>query len=75
MCYTWFGAYPDHMHIIIIIIIIVKNNLLKKGNERKRKIQKKNTTAQIGTKVRARGFNAGLLARSQFASGRSCDRP
>jgi hypothetical protein len=23
----------------------------------------------------ARGFNAGLLARSQFASGRSCDRP
>jgi hypothetical protein len=32
-------------------------------------------TAQIGTNVRARGFNAGLLARSQFASGRSCDRP
>jgi hypothetical protein len=25
--------------------------------------------------VRARVFNAGLLARSQFASGRSCDRP
>jgi hypothetical protein len=31
--------------------------------------------AQIGTNVRAPGFNAGLLARSQFASGRSCDRP
>jgi hypothetical protein len=31
-------------------------------------------TAQIGTNVRANGFNAGLLARSQFASGRSCDR-
>jgi hypothetical protein len=31
--------------------------------------------AQIGTNVRVRGFNAGLLARSQFASGRSCDRP
>jgi hypothetical protein len=31
-------------------------------------------TAQIGTNVRARGVNAGLLARSQFASGRSCDR-
>jgi hypothetical protein len=31
--------------------------------------------AQIGTNVRARGFNAGLLARSQFASRRSCDRP
>jgi hypothetical protein len=54
-------------------IIIVKNNLLKK--ERKKIQQKKNTTAQIGTNVRARGFNAGLLARSQFASGWSCDRP
>jgi hypothetical protein len=31
--------------------------------------------AQIGANVRARGVNAGLLARSQFASGRSCDRP
>jgi hypothetical protein len=27
------------------------------------------------TNVRARIFNAGLLARSQFASGRSCDQP
>jgi hypothetical protein len=45
--------------------------LLKK-KERK---QKKNTTAQIGTNVWARGFNAGLLARSQCASGRYCDRP
>jgi hypothetical protein len=33
------------------------------------------TAAQIGTNVRASGFNAGLLARSQFASGRSFDRP
>jgi hypothetical protein len=31
--------------------------------------------AQIGTNVMARVFNTGLLARSQFASGRSCDRP
>jgi hypothetical protein len=31
-------------------------------------------TSQIGN-VRARVFNAGLLTRSQFASGRSCDRP
>jgi hypothetical protein len=45
--------------------------LKKKGKEK----EKKNTTAQIGTNVRTRGFNAGLLARSQFASGRSCDRP
>jgi hypothetical protein len=29
----------------------------------------------IGTNFRVRGFNAGLLATSQFASGRSCDRP
>jgi hypothetical protein len=47
--------------------------LLKKERKKKRK-QKKNTTAQIET-IRARGFNTGLLARSQFASGRSCDRP
>jgi hypothetical protein len=32
-------------------------------------------TAQIGTGVRARVFNAGLLTRSQFASGRFCNRP
>jgi hypothetical protein len=50
------------------ITVIVKNNLLKKEIKR-------NTTARIGTNVRVRGFNAGLLARSQFASGRSCDRP
>jgi hypothetical protein len=36
---------------------------------------KKRKKAQIGTGVRARVFNAGLLARSQFASERSCDRP
>jgi hypothetical protein len=35
----------------------------------------KKATAQIGTNVSARGFNGGLLARSQFASGRSWDRP
>jgi hypothetical protein len=37
--------------------------------------RKENTTAQIGTDVRACGFVAGLLARIQFASGRSCDLP
>jgi hypothetical protein len=31
-------------------------------------------TAQIGSNVRICVFNAGLLARSQFASGRSCKR-
>jgi hypothetical protein len=39
------------------------------------KQKKRKTTAQTGANVRARGFNAGLLARSQFASGRSCNRP
>jgi hypothetical protein len=29
----------------------------------------------MGSNVWVRAFNAGLLARSQFASGRSCDRP
>jgi hypothetical protein len=60
MCYTQFGAYPNHMHITIIVKIVKKK-------------ENKNTTAQIGTNVRVCG--AGLLARSQFASGKSCDRP
>jgi hypothetical protein len=47
------------------ITIILKRQLVKKRKK------KKNTTAQIGTNVGARGFNAVLLARSQFASGRS----
>jgi hypothetical protein len=40
-----------------------------------KKERKKKKTAQIATSVRARVFNTGLLASSQFASGRSCDRP
>jgi hypothetical protein len=50
------------------ITIIVKKQIVKKKKEKK---QKKNTTAQIGTNVRARRFGAGLLARCPFASGRS----
>jgi hypothetical protein len=37
--------------------------------------QRKEKKAQIGTSVGTRVFNARLLARSQFASGRSCDQP
>jgi hypothetical protein len=66
MCYIRFGAYPNCTHIKII----VKTTCGKKKRERK-----KENPAQIGTKVRARIFNARLLDRSQFASGRSCDRP
>jgi hypothetical protein len=43
---------------------------IKKGKKEK---SKKKT--QIWTSVRARVFNAGLLARRQFSSGRSCDQP
>jgi hypothetical protein len=43
--------------------------------EKKKKRKRKKKTAQIGTNVRALVFNTGLLARSQFASGRPCDRP
>jgi hypothetical protein len=66
-CYTRFGAYPNCTQIKIFT---KKNNLW----EKKRK-KKERATAQVGTNVRARVFNARLLPRSQFASGRSCDRP
>jgi hypothetical protein len=46
---------------------VIKGEKDKTGN--------KNTTAQIGTNVRVRGYKAGLLDRSQFALGKSCDRP
>jgi hypothetical protein len=60
------------MHITIIV-----NKTCFKKERKKKKIkrkQKKNTTTQIGTNIRTRVFKAGLLARSQFASGRSGDR-
>jgi hypothetical protein len=50
------------------ITIIAKKYLLKKEKQTK---QKKNTTAQMGTSVRAHAFGAELLA----ASGRSCNQP
>jgi hypothetical protein len=37
--------------------------------------KKEEKKTHIGTSVRALVFNPGLLAKSQFASGRSCDRP
>jgi hypothetical protein len=39
------------------------------------KKKKEKQQQRVGTNVRVCGFNAGLLARSQFAFGRSCDRP
>jgi hypothetical protein len=40
MCYTQFGAYPNHMHITII----VKNNLLKKERKEKKKTKEKHNS-------------------------------
>jgi hypothetical protein len=53
------------------------NNCAKKlvGIKRKKKQKRETQQHGLGTNVRVRGFKAGLLARSQFASGRSCDRP
>jgi hypothetical protein len=50
---------------------ISKKQLVGKIGKKK----KERKAAQIGTNVRARVFNAGLLARIQFALGRSCNRP
>jgi hypothetical protein len=58
-CYIRFDAYPNYTHI---------KTFLKQCVKRK-------ATTQIGANVRARVFNAGMLAGSQFTSGRSCDRP
>jgi hypothetical protein len=52
----------------LVLIQIIRTLIIGKNNLRKKK-----ATTQIGTNVRARGFNAELLAKSQFASGRSCD--
>jgi hypothetical protein len=53
-----FGIFPNCTHTKII----VKTTCGKK---------EKKKAAQIETNVRALEFDAGLLARSQFASGRS----
>jgi hypothetical protein len=53
-----------------------KNKITCCEKRKKEKKQKRKTQQhRLGTNVRVRGFKAGLLARSQFASGRSCDRP
>jgi hypothetical protein len=64
MCFIRFGAYPNHMHIQII----VKPNNLLRGKKRRKKQKRKIQQQRVGTNVRVRGFNAGLLARSQLHS-------
>jgi hypothetical protein len=56
------------------IQIIVKKTCWRK-KERKKKQKRESQQRGLGSNARVRGFKAGLLARSQFASGRSCDRP
>jgi hypothetical protein len=59
-----------------IQIIVKESNLLEKKKEKEKKKNKRKTQQhRLGTNVRVRRFNARLLARSQFASERSCDRP
>jgi hypothetical protein len=64
---------------IICTYKFVEKNLLKNKKKREKKKNKKQTRKtqlhRLRTNVRVRGFNSGLLARRQFASGRSCDQP
>jgi hypothetical protein len=71
MCYTRFRAYPNYVYTDTIFV----KTTCKCFQRKKKEKEKEKKKAQIGTSVRARVFNARLLARSQFASGRSCDRP
>jgi hypothetical protein len=57
------------MHLEIIVKKITRCEQKKKKKNRKGKQQQR-----VVTNVRVRGLNAGLLARSQFAFGRSCGR-
>jgi hypothetical protein len=46
----------------------------REEGERGKRKEKRGTAERMGTGVGARGFNAVLLAISQFGSGSSCDR-
>jgi hypothetical protein len=55
------------------ITIIVKTRKVKEKTKQNKTREKHNCTVEANITVP--GFNARLLARSQFAFGRSCDRP
>jgi hypothetical protein len=63
------------VHIQIIYRYNFCKKICKCFERKEKKGGKGEKKAQIGISVRVRVFNAGLLARSQFASGRSCDQP
>jgi hypothetical protein len=52
-----------------------KNKITCCGKKRKKKQKRKIQLQRVGTNISVRGINAGLLARTQFAFRRSCDRP
>jgi hypothetical protein len=63
------------MHIQIIVKKTFEKRKKGKRKKNKKKQKRKAQQHRPGTNVRILGFKVGLLARSQFASGRSCDRP
>jgi hypothetical protein len=73
-----------HMRLFLLYVLYIvwclsksyaHTNNCRKTTSWKKKKKRKKQHYRLGTKVIVRGFNAGLLARSQFASWRSCDRP
>jgi hypothetical protein len=77
LCLYAFIPSADVVHGLVLIQITYRYYFCIKQlvNYFDKKKKEEKETAQIGNNVRARVFNAGLLAGSQFASGRSCDRP
>jgi hypothetical protein len=65
-----FIPFASVIHGLVLIQIICTQKYFLKNQ-----LVGKKATAQIGTTDRAHVFNAGLLARSKFASGRSFDWP
>jgi hypothetical protein len=66
---------PNYWNIINVNIRFPNFMHMKTSVKQTVNIFYNKAASQIGTNARARLFNAGLLASSQFASGRSCDRP
>jgi hypothetical protein len=75
ICAYTHSFLPRVLYTVWCLSKLYTHNIFVKATCKCFQRKKKEKTAQIGISVRTRVFNAGLLARSQFASGRSCDRP
>jgi hypothetical protein len=64
-----------HLHVLYTVWCLSKLYVDKIFVKTTCKYFLRKEKTQMGTRVRARVFNAGLLARSHFASRRPCDRP